>query len=313
MDNIKQELAHLRQRIQICHQKLQLSSTTRTEAKIEAVHHQMAAQESSTRQLQSQLQMIIEELIPRMNQKRSSSLDTIKPEINNRPEIIINGSSAKQDVGDAQTESGSESTSIRSTRLSIKSFASSLIERRYLSKKVKELIKTLSRVRDRVSMLRDLNHSGQSLTVQVWEMEHIPHSREDIVREILQMLAILRSGEELSNTSVATTLLGLAWSLGDFGMWEEAGVIYDWATPLCCEIARLRGPKTLFSFANFITRTFMDLARQGMIEDATRILNRAGKLWWQLEQQDQVTFLWNLARSLEETSEASKWSRFLEA
>ncbi|KAG8921500.1 hypothetical protein FRC02_000189, partial [Tulasnella sp. 418] len=301
-DDIKLEIVELHRKVQRCYQNLQASSTVRTESRVAIMYEEMVAireeQEASTRQLQNQIQILMDELIPGSTLRRKATLEQIhvKMQQQERPSPIVPERHARQQSIGIQA-----APSIKSAKFSLRSLSTSFIEKSYLKGKVKEIATTIPLVRDQAFKNRSISLFSPFRDLEKTSLSTF--SREDSIRETLRILMVLRSGKKIPYTEAVNDLLCLARALGHLGMHEEASEIYDWGVQICCELAKISGPKTLFDLARFLHKLSADLERSGLLDDGRVVLEQAIKVRRQLEEQDQKTYILKLATSLNQLSD----------
>ncbi|KAG8918043.1 hypothetical protein FRC02_002698 [Tulasnella sp. 418] len=81
-EDVKGQLDDLRQKIMICNQKLQLSSTVRTESRVAVVSEHVIAIRQDQSATDRKLDMLIEALIPTSNPLRIAALERIEERVN---------------------------------------------------------------------------------------------------------------------------------------------------------------------------------------------------------------------------------------
>ncbi|KAG8925583.1 hypothetical protein FRC02_009554 [Tulasnella sp. 418] len=301
--DIKNELAQLRQKVQACQQRVQLSSTIRTETRVAALYDEMVAfreeQEASSRQFQNQIQTLIEELVPGLNEKRKAALDEIEKLLPNESPIIEDDTPLQQDPATITPEgidNHQAAPSIKSARFSLRSFSSSVLEKAYLKKRVKEISNTLPQVKDQIfrqNTIRWFNQFRGLATVSSSSL-----TRLESIQEAHRILALLRSGKKIPYIDAAKDLLCLGHALRNLGMKEQGYVIDDWGLQICWDMATKSSPRTLLDLARFLHNLSVSLCLGENSEDARRFFEQVVKVRSELEQQGQRTHLARLASTL---------------
>ncbi|KAG8909527.1 hypothetical protein FRC02_007743, partial [Tulasnella sp. 418] len=296
-DDVRNELYDLRQRVQTRSQSLLLSSTIRTETKVAVMSEQVLAVRQNQAATDRRMDMIINSLIPGLNGTRKATLDRIEVKVQERMGADDHLQPGLQNFH--ARDASRNSISLSSKRSSI---GTSLLERRFLKGKVKELAGALPPIPDQPSRPQTFSRFNPfrgSAPVAPWESDDLTtRTRGESIQETLRISSILRSDKKVQHGDLARDLLRLAKALGDLGLWEETGVIYDWAIQICCEISKNSNGKTLFSLASFIHKTFLEIATQGKAEDAQRILEQGAEVRRQLEVLNETEYLAKIATSL---------------
>ncbi|KAG8940959.1 hypothetical protein FRC03_004955 [Tulasnella sp. 419] len=299
----KSQLDDLRQKIVICHQKLQLSSTVRTESTVADVSKHVIALRQDQSATDRKLDMLIEALRPSSNSMRMAALERIEERINDEISVIDNNFlSYQEQIRFRPAKRPHATSSVKVETCSLRSFSTSILEQRYLKCKVKELASALPQVREQAGRPRSLARFNPFREVAVWENEfHSNGTRADSIQETMRILTTLRSYKKIPSAEVARDLICLAKALGGFGMREESGVIFDWGIQICVEMAKNSSSRTLFSLAGFIHEVFLEIAIHGRMDDAARILNHLILVRRQLEEEDQRTHISKMATALRNT------------
>ncbi|KAG8948543.1 hypothetical protein FRC03_000708 [Tulasnella sp. 419] len=315
VDDIMNELDTLRQKVDTCHQQLQTWSTVRTETRVANMHEDLIArlkeQESSIFQLHQQLNM----LIPLLNSERNATLEQITEQLPEQISEMDTNVVFQQELVRIQSRNSiltppsfeaapssevpppSESApSIKTARFSITSFSSSIIDKRYIRDKVKEIGRTLPQVRDQVfrqSTIRWINHFRGLDDISAESMD-----RQHAVRETLRILTLLRSGKRIPYITAAKDLFCLAKAVRVLGMSDQASVLYHWGVQICCELGTRGSPRTLLYLVQFLHKLTFD-QNIGLSVDAQRTFAQAAKIRGQLEEMGETAYLAILASSLE--------------
>ncbi|KAG8956445.1 hypothetical protein FRC03_010841 [Tulasnella sp. 419] len=297
VDDIKNQLVVLRQQIQKCSQDLQLSTAMRTEGRVAII-------DDRTRvilQEQEAMRNCIESLmIPACNPARIAALGRVQERARDQLSIIESDGPLQQGRDEVVALSDA-APSLRSSRQS-RETSQSALEKRVLKGRVKELRGALPHIRNQGSKSSTLARLNPFRDVAIWERNYPSQlNQADSLQETLRILSALRT-KKMEDIDIVKELIGLAKLLGDSGMWEEAGILYDWGIQIGCETTKAGSPKIIFSLASFVHRVFSDISSHGRMEDAERVATQGIGLCRELMEQEQRGYLLKLAKSWEQTS-----------
>ncbi|KAG8943692.1 hypothetical protein FRC03_002406 [Tulasnella sp. 419] len=299
--DIKNELALLRQKIQACQQRVQLSSTVRTETRVAALYEEMIAfreeQDASARQFQNEIRNLFEELVPGLNEKRIAALEEIEKLLPKESTIAENDNPSWQNpMTPKENYHQQPAPSIKSAKTSLKSFSSSVLEKAYLTKRIKEISNTLPQVKDQIFRQNTIRWFNQFRGLSTISSSSL--TRHESIQEAQRILALLRSGKRIAYIDAAKDLLCLGHALRNLGMKEQGYVIDDWGLQICWDMASSSSPRTLLDLARFLHNLSASLCLSEYSEDARRFFEQAVKVRAELEKKRQTTYLARLASSL---------------
>ncbi|KAG8922597.1 hypothetical protein FRC02_011747 [Tulasnella sp. 418] len=308
-DDVKNQLAELRLRIQICYQKLQLSSTIRTETNVSVISEHVVAIRQDQEATERKIHMILNALLPGGSDPNRNTLpahsETISPvsaEVSPSSDLSHQNMQITRQIDSVPSMGNEKSTVLPAIE----------IERNYLKEKIKELANNIPSIRNQTMKQQTLSWLNPFREVAIWERDYTSsRTEEESIAETVRILRILRSEKRIAHADVAKELLYLASVLSKLGMWEEASIIYDRGIQICCELVKEGGAKVVMSLAGFILKTFSETAVHSKTADASGILDYIGTLRHQLKEQGQRDYLSKLALSLTNTShEISHRGRF---
>ncbi|KAG8909310.1 hypothetical protein FRC02_007852, partial [Tulasnella sp. 418] len=295
VDDTKNQLIELRQKIQTCGQKLHLSIAIRTEGRVANINDHVTA----IRQEHEAIMIRLNSLIPSSNPSRIATLGRIQERTQDQLSILESDGLTQHGYAGTMTPSMSHSNavpSLKSSRFSLTTTRSAL-QKRFLKRKLEELGEILPQARKQGSKGSTLGRLNPFRDVAVWERSYTSKlNQADSLHETLRILKALQSNK-MGDIEIAKELILLAKLLGDSELWEEAGIMYDWGIQICCEITKTSGPKITSSLASFVHKVFSDIALLGKPEDAQRIAQQETELCRKLRDQEQKLELVKLVRS----------------
>ncbi|KAG8939481.1 hypothetical protein FRC03_006280, partial [Tulasnella sp. 419] len=262
VNDIKNELLSLRQKVQACQQQLQTWSTLRTESRVAAMQMDIEA-------LREELRM----LLPGFNPQRRETLDQIEEELPNRISAIDPSGSLELELSRIQSKNNLQvAPSIKSGKFSTRALSPSFIAKRHLKDNVVEITKALPQACDEV-----LRQSTFSWFNQFRGLEDISSnmSRSESIKETIRILEVLQSGKRVSYIEIAKDILRLGGALQTLGMPDQGSLMYDWGVQICFKLAVLEGPKTLVDLVKFLHNLSLNLERDGQSIDVERVLDQA--------------------------------------
>ncbi|KAG8942617.1 hypothetical protein FRC03_003003 [Tulasnella sp. 419] len=292
VDDIKYELSTLRQKVQFCHQQIQTWGIVRTEANLMNVRDDMIAlfkqQEASIRLIQEKLGV----QVPGLNEERKATLENIEEELSERLSIREANALSQQGLARMQSRNDPQvAPSIKSAKYSLRSLSSSIIEKGYLKKRIKEISNTLPQVRDNVFRQNTIGWLNQFK-----KLENITCDMnvDDAIQEAVRILKVFRSTKKVTYISAAKDLIRLGEALRALDMPEQASVMYEWGVHLCCELAAGRGSK-MMELVKFLGNLVASFRSNQRLDDAWGVMDQAVEIGGRLPQQEQKAYLAALA------------------
>ncbi|KAG8910333.1 hypothetical protein FRC02_007256 [Tulasnella sp. 418] len=245
-------------------------------------------QEASIRLIQEKLGV----QVPGLNEERKATLENIEEELSERLSIREANALAQQGLARMESRNGPQvAPSIKSAKYSLRSLSSSIIEKGYLKKRIKEISNTLPQVRDHVFRQNTIGWLNQFK-----KLENITCDMnvDDAIHEAVRILKVFRSTKKVTYISAAKDLIRLGEALRALDMPEQARVMYEWGVHLCCELAVGRGSK-MMELVKFLGNLVASFRSNQRLDDAWGVMDQAVEIGDRLPQQEQKAYLAALA------------------
>ncbi|KAG8952072.1 hypothetical protein FRC03_012276 [Tulasnella sp. 419] len=299
VNDIKNQLVTLRQRLHTCHQQLQIWCTLDVASRV-------AAMQANIDELREQLQV----LIPNLNPERPGTPEQIEKQAS--PASILDPATPlQQDVIRIQTRDSLQSSpSSKTSKLSRRSFSPSFVDKQYIKEKMKEISNVFSQVRD--EGFRDGSFAWFN---RFRALEDISSAmgRSESVRETLRVLEVLQSGRRAPYIDTAKCFLRLGRALHGLDMPDEARMMYNWGVQTCFKLAALRSPKCLFDLTRCLHNLSLNLDKSEHSADAQWVFEHAIDAREQLQAKEQKAYFVALASFLMSKGKRLQKQKRLEA